>query len=487
MPDIKMPTGEIVRFPDDMSQEEIKQKIKGRFPDIDKQESVLGTFSDQALQGATLGFADEIQDFIGSLIASGLDENLTFGEAFGQARELSTLENRRQIEQHPLTAIAGNIVGGVAGGAGFGATKAGKALAESLKVGTTAARVGKSAATGAATAGAFGAGTADGDLAERGKEALKAAPIGAVGGAIAPAVTSFFGRKQVVPNSEELRKQASRLFETARQKGGVLTSKFTDDFLDEVNKLKPQTEIGRLVGGEDEFSKVVDNLSNIRGEKITLEAAQELDEVIGDAIDSFVTPQGKVTKQGKKLIDVQSTLRNMIDDAGEELIEGGKEGFETLKEAKKVWATSRKLADVERIIQRAELMDNPAQGIKSGFRTLLNNPKRLRGFSKAEQEAIKNAAESGVVTDLLRTAGSRLVPIIAGTTSGGLGTTATATAASLASRGAATRVQLGKAKTLADLIAAGGEAVEQVQKVSPNLGISGAATGGTTIENIINR
>ena len=171
----------------------------------------------------------------------------------------------------------------------------------------------------------------------------------------------------------------------------------------------------------------------------------------------------------------------MIKDAPASSIGGGKEGFELVNQGRKLWSTSAKLSDIERIIQRAELMDNPAQGLKSGFRTMLNNPNRLRGFSKEERKAIRNAAESGVVTDLFRTFGSRLIPIATTATGGGIGSTALATAGTIASRDSATRLQLGKANVLADLIATQGK--QQVKRSTLPPTALGVGIGAISREN----
>ena len=199
---------------------------------------------------------------------------------------------------------------------------------------------------------------------------------------------------------------------------------------------------------------------------MTLDSAQELDELLGEAIDGF-TEMGRVTKQGKKLLDIQSKLRDMINQADDSLIIGGKEGFDALKQGRKLWATSRKLSDIERIVQRAEQMDQPATGIKSGFRTLLNNPNRIKGFTNAEKAAIRKAADTGGATDLLRTLGSRLVSIGSFVKGGSAAGVLVDTAASNASRGLAERVQFDKAKRVAEIVANQGNKISNVPSL-PN-------------------
>lgn len=299
--------------------------------------------------------------------------------------------------------------------------------------------------------------------------------------------------------SKVLDNLAARSYKTAEESGGILKPEITNQFIDDIQKLTPQSEVGKIVTGETPFTQAVQRIAGkldpktgeiiggIRNKPITLEAAQEIDESLADAIDGFYI-NGKLNKQGQKLLQIQNQFRDTIENAGEDSIVGGKAGFDALKEGRRLWSSSRKMADVERIISRAEMMDNPATGIKTGFRTLYNNPARIRGFTKDERQLIKKAAESGVIADTLRTvAGSRLLPLITGATGGGLGATAVATVGSMASRGMATRLQLNKAVKLANNIA--NNAVKRPVKVgarTPYLPMAGAQTKAALLAEALN-
>jgi hypothetical protein len=322
----------------------------------------------------------------------------------------------------------------------------------------------------------------EGDLGDFLTEKAIETTAGIVTGGLIHGGQRLFQKSPKTMTSDEIRKAAGRLYKQADEKGGILTSDVTDSFVDEIQKLKPQTDIGQIVGGESQFSKLVNKVSEIRGRNMSLAEAQELDELLGEAMDSFVD-SGRLTKQGKKILDIQTILRDKIENTSADLIVGGKEGFEALKEGRKLWAQSRKLADVERIIERASRMEQPATGIKSGFRALLANPKRLRGFTPAERKAMKKASESGFLQDITRTFGSRLVPIVTGASGGGLGGTAAATLGSTASRGVGARIQADKAREVAEIIARGGGAAPARQALSAGqqaIG-RGAATGSAAL------
>lgn len=512
---IQLETGQKLEVPDGSTPEQIDEVI-GHFQSVSRETPVnekpsLGkTVFDQGMQGATFGFGDEITDRLGAGIAS-LATGQKYGDLLNEAKQTTKQSLAQQLKERPVTSIAANIAGGLGTAPILGAAgeltgisnllRTGKTAQDAgklAKAGNLALRSAKGSLVGATAGGAYGAGTADEGQRLQGAES--GAEMGAAIGAAVPVigaglsgVNRALGKRSPVPNADQLRAKASELYKVAEQKGGVLKPEFTNQFVDEIEKLKPQTDIGKIVGGDSPFSKFVEKLTGtvdengnviggIRNKPITLDAAQELDELLGDAIDGF-TENGRVTKQGKKLLDIQSEFRNMIENAGDDMLEGGKEGFQALEDARKLWATSRKLADIERIIQRAELMDNPATGIKSGFRTMLSNPSRMRGYSKAEKAAVKKAAESGFVSDILRTAGSRLVPIIAGSSGGGLGGAAAGQAVSLASRSAATKMQVGKATNLAEIVANQGQKVTK----QPLIPFSGINARGTVTGNLASK
>ncbi len=249
-----------------------------------------------------------------------------------------------------------------------------------------------------------------------------------------------------VVTSDDIATLASKAYKSADDAGGTLTPKFTNKFIENVEKLQPKGEFARVLAGKDSpLGRTLDAIKTFRGKPISLKDAQEMDEVLGKLIDKSLDA-GRFTSDSKDLLNIQTLFREGIEDAGPNFISGGKEGFTALKEARKLWAGSRRLADIEKIVSRAELATNPATTIKAGFRALASNPKRLRGFSKKEISLIRSAAKDGIVSDTLRTVvGSRLLPIIAAGSGRGLGGTAAAAAGSIAARGAAERGALRQA------------------------------------------
>lgn len=437
------------------------------------------TAFDQGMQGATFNLADEAGSFLGALGAKGSDlfrskdnelfPNQGMGDLYNEAQTASKERLAGQERDHPLLSLTSQIGGGLLTGLAGGTTKAGQAVANSVRTGllpnatslagrtaNLATKVGQGATLGAASGGLAGAGSADQGERLQGAES-GAITGGLIGGAI-PAAGAALGKLRganvAQTTSDDIRKAAGAVYDTAAQKGGVLTPQFTDRFITSVQGLTPQTAAGKLLAGDTPFTKLTEKIGLLKGKPISLAEAQEIDEFLGDTVDEFTDKvTGRLDKQGKKILDIQSSLRNMIDSAAPADVVGTKEGFEALKEGRGLWSKAARLRDIEKIITRAELMDNPATGIKTGFRNLYSNPGRLKGFSTEEKALIKRAADSGAVTDTLRTLGSRLIPAITAASGGSLGTTMAATAATTASRSLASKMQVNKAVKVANKIA----------------------------------
>lgn len=187
--------------------------------------NMLMTLGRQAKQGASLGFADEIQDFLGSggayavlqgMHAAGItDQAPVFENLLQNARIRSSEELAKDWEDNPATSVVGQIAGfvpfalGQAGSRAIMATskapqlvmKAAERIAETgsklqawAATGSRAARAGKGAVVGAGSGAASGIGSAGDTAAERGQGALLGSAlgsaIGAGGGAVSRGVLS---------------------------------------------------------------------------------------------------------------------------------------------------------------------------------------------------------------------------------------------------------------------------------------------------------
>jgi len=207
MANVRMPNGDIVSFPDDMPKEQIRGLIQQKFPELaDKspqnaiqetapQQSIPKTILDQSMQGATLGFGDELT----SALAAGVVAPMTgqkFGDVYKQGQELSKSQLAAQQEQNPVTSLAAGLGGGLLTGVAGASTRAGSAVSGGVSSGLLpkakglAARAGNlfskgliGGGAGATTGAIYGAGTA-----EEGKRQEGAKSGAILGGSIGAAI-----------------------------------------------------------------------------------------------------------------------------------------------------------------------------------------------------------------------------------------------------------------------------------------------------------
>lgn len=470
--EVKLPDGRIAQFnvAEGTTPEQViafaTEKFKTNYEPISQA-------ANKVAQGVTLGLADEIKAGVAALSSAPFTSGLSLGEAYNQALAQNRQKEAAFTENNPILSPALEIGGGLLTGIGGAGRLAKTAPETAAKIGAySAANPVKAGALGAALQGGiYGFNTGEGGLQQRGvnaaESALVSAPLGAIGGAIASKIAG----KNAIPTAEDVRSQANKIYDLAQQKGGFIPANYTDEFLNDINKFKPQTTQAQNIFGDSATSQLIDKFQTLKGQPVSLKAYQELDENLGDAIDGYVDAMtGKLTKEGKKLFDIQTALRKTVDKVGKADIPNN-EGFQLLSQGRDLWKQQAKLRDIEKIVTRAELSDQPATAIRSGFRTLLSNPNRLRGYNKQEVAMIKEAAKTGIVTDSLRLLSSRL-PAIVSAGSGNLAGAAALQGAGMINRDLATQLQLNKVQQLTNSIAGGGQPLNK----PVNLGILGNLT-----------
>jgi len=237
--------------------------------------------------------------------------------------------------------------------------------------------------------------------------------------------------------SKASKQVASNLYQKADDVGGVLTPDFANQMIDEAEKMMPSKE-EQIVTGDSSVANMIERMQQLRDQPLTLQGVQGIDEGLSNLISKEFGPVG-LSKEGTKILNFQTTLRDMVNGAGPEDIQGGTEGFDALAQARAAWSQAMKVGDLARIKERADLTDNPATGIKSGIRVLLSNPSRARGYTDIEKDALRQAADRGALGGALHVFGNRLIPWaagLAGEAAGGpVGMVAAAGAAHVATAG----------------------------------------------------
>lgn len=172
MPVINTPDG-LINFPDSMSDDEIKEVLKKKFPQIEKPEAV--DYLRAAAQGLTFGFSDEAEAaYRASQSGRSFDKELS-----DIKKEMESFKRAAPVAS-VATEIAGAIPSTLAGGGLIRAGLSGLGVKSGIAAGAT---------EGAAAGGLYAAGTAEqGEGLEAAKEgaALGAGLGGALGAVLPP-------------------------------------------------------------------------------------------------------------------------------------------------------------------------------------------------------------------------------------------------------------------------------------------------------------
>jgi hypothetical protein len=238
-----------------------------------------------------------------------------------------------------------------------------------------------------------------------------AAPIvGGLLGGLLPGTSVSTPRNQRIVSSEDRFNQARQLYNKADEIGGVMKPEITNEIINKVQEQLPQTDAGKILGLKKDLIKTAGNFEKLRDKSLTLRDVGEIDTFLADKIEKNLD-NGKLNSKGKSYFDLQSEIRDLVNNVNSDEVIGGKQGFDTFAEARKYWSNANKLSDIEKVISRSVGTQQPATSLRAGFRNLANNDKRLRGFTAEQRDLISKASQANPVVDFMGVMGSRFLPI----------------------------------------------------------------------------
>lgn len=248
---------------------------------------------------------------------------------------------------------------------------------------------------------------------------------------------------QLPKTGEELKKLTTQAYNKAAQTGGQLPANVTDNFISDLESLRPKLIAGKVLPSEGKaLNDIIDEYAPLKGSALSFDDVKALDQSFGDKITAALATGNKTV--ARSLQDVQAKFRGVIDDAAQ--------GLPQLAEARKMAAAQFKMADIENIMKRAEMSDNPATALRTGFKNLYNNAKKSRGYTKQELALIKEAASTSLPAEGLRMLGSRLGAIISLGSGGGAAQTAATAVGGAAARKALEGNQMAKGNKVLEAI-----------------------------------
>jgi len=268
------------------------------------------------------------------------------------------------------------------------------------------------------------------------------------------------GRKLAeTPSQDFLESKASQLFKEARDSGVQLDPKTFAGNMGQIAKdLRNEGYDPRLY---PKIAVAIDELKNIKTSK-DFNELNTLRKFIMGAQKSVDPEEMRLATMLKA--DFDNYLANIPDTA---VIGGSKEGLAAWKEARDTYTKLSKADIFTEMLEKAKLekhkltQSGTENALFRELRKLAENPKRMRLFSKAEQEAILEAGKGGNVQNAMRFM-SRFTPTgpVSGMFAGGamLANPAVAIpfeAASVLSKAGATKIRKDSVNQLAAMMRAG--------------------------------
>lgn len=226
---------------------------------------------------------------------------------------------------------------------------------------------------------------------------------------------------QYSPIDRTMVHQASKnAYRVVDESSTALAPTWTDRQMDVIEAAKQKPLFGGkvLTKEQKEINEALEDYLAARGEKATMSDIQGLDSTLGDKIaEAYIA--GKNNK-ARILSNVQDDIRDnlAVNKLSLEDVTGTREGIDALKDAIPLYSLQAKMKDIDKIVKRANAMQNPATGIQTGFRNLMLNERKFNSYPLEVRKMIEKGATTGMVDDALIIVGSRLNPIIGGAASG---------------------------------------------------------------------
>ena len=261
------------------------------------------------------------------------------------------------------------------------------------------------------------------------------------------------------PSTTELKRASQGAYNAADRAGVVISQKAFRTTADDIANTLAKEGLDPTL--HPKVTAVVKRLSEV-GNDVSFQEAETLRKVVKSAAASNEPAERRLAQIAiGKLDDLISNLKPADVVSGDPVAASTQ-----INRARDLWSRSAKSAEIDELFRKAHVnapnfsASGLENAVRTQFRQLARNPKRMRLFTKAEQAAITKVAEGGKLDNALRALG-KLAPtgIVSGSMSAGAGYMVGGTGGALAlpalggaSRLAATYGTLRNARGVSDLV-----------------------------------
>jgi hypothetical protein len=222
------------------------------------------------------------------------------------------------------------------------------------------------------------------------------------------------------PTIEELSAASTAAYKRAREAGVVVSDESFGTFKQKVSDAMKEEGIDPSL--HPDSTAALKRLSETEG-AVSLQQLETLRKIANDA-------QGSVKPADKRLAgQIVDEIDDFIDNLSEKDVNAGDpKAAAAFKEARGLYSRKKKAEEIQQLIHRAELstpnfsasgMEN---ALRTEFRVLAKNEKKMRRFNAEERAAIEKVAKGGSTENALRMLG-KFAPTgpVSGVLSGGAG------------------------------------------------------------------
>ena len=249
-------------------------------------------------------------------------------------------------------------------------------------------------------------------------------PLVGMAAGIAAGIPFAMGAKGTLqaPTVQELKGQAGQQYKFAEDVGAVFKKNSYNQFANKLESTLAKEGLDKTL--QPRVFAALERIKDTKGGNVSLENMEILRR-IGQAAGSSADASER--RLASIMVD---NLDDFVETAQPgQLAKGSSEAVSALTDARELWKRAKKTEILDDLVASAELRADAnfsQSGMENALRrklvTLADNPKKLRAFTKEEQNAIKVAAKGGPIQNALRLVG-KLAPtgIVSGGGSVGLG------------------------------------------------------------------
>lgn len=198
-------------------------------------------------------------------------------------------------------------------------------------------------------------------------------------------------------------------FDQADNAGAGLTAGAINRAMDNVDKITTVSPDAKGVASPNDATALQTRLQTLRDQPLSLSGLRDSVEEINKQIDKHINDDGTLDTVGRDLWQMKNALTDAAKNAAPADVTGDPAGFQAWRNGNAAWQVAQQQAQVERIAQWAAGKADPASAAKTRINNMLADPDQMRGWSPEDKAGLKQAGETGFLSDFGKNLSDRFV------------------------------------------------------------------------------